>query len=61
MEYKIHIDMVKSKLHFAQQRKKTINLSSHDTIFKKVASLPEGTGFGELALLDKRGTRNASI
>lgn len=61
MEYKIHVNMVKGELHYAQQKKKSINLSSHDTIFKKVASLEAGIGFGELALLERRGTRNASI
>ena len=61
MEYKIHVNMVKGELHFAQQKKKQINLLSFDTNFKKVASLEEGIGFGELALLDKRGTRAATI
>lgn len=36
-------------------------MTHYDTIYKKVATLEAGKGFGELALVNKRGLRQATI
>jgi hypothetical protein len=61
MQYNDYIEILnrcKQKDLLAQSK---INMGNFDEVQKKVASLKEGTGFGELALIEKLGKRNATI
>lgn len=55
------IQMLKGRKREIQKRLSSINLESHDRRFKKVVSLKQGEGFGELALISKKGIRNARV
>ena len=51
----MRIAMFRNKLNEAKLTKQNVNLTSWETIYKKVATLPAGSSFGELALMDSRG------
>ena len=54
-EFQVRIAAFKARLNEAKLEKSRVNLTSWEKVDKKVASLPAGSSFGELALLASRG------
>ena len=55
------MSIFQKKIENDQGQLEKINLDMYETMYKKVATLKPGDTFGELALLEKGGTRSATI
>lgn len=61
VEVTMGVALLQTRVKDVENIKSQINLGTHDRIFKTVATLAAGDHFGELALMNKKGTRTARI
>ena len=61
LEINMGLGMLQKRVKDVDKLRSDINLGTHDRLFKTVANLAAGDHFGELALINKKGTRMARI